>query len=178
MEIDSDNFTEEKIISKSASSFILRAPNLKDGACIHALIARCPPLDSNSIYCNFLQASHFHQTSVIALSGTQVVGFISGYIRPDAPQTLFLWQAAVDPSQRGAGLAYQMLKHLLNRKCLDQIKQVETTITETNQASWRLFKKLDHENGNHGRIDVFLDKSQHFADTHETEFLYQIPLLA
>lgn len=153
-----------------------RTPRMEDGIRIHNLIASCPPLDENSSYCNFLQSSHFNKTCVLAEFNGKVAGFISGYRKPDAPHQLFVWQVAVAPDMRGLGLAYQMLQELLMREHLQEITAVETTITESNKGSWRLFKKLDAANGKQGSVKVFLDEEQHFKGRHDTEYLYHIPL--
>ncbi|MCG3864775.1 MULTISPECIES: diaminobutyrate acetyltransferase [unclassified Photobacterium] len=151
-------------------------PTAKDGDDVFTLIANCPPLDTNSSYCNFLQTTHFSNTSVITKYDGEIAGFISGYQKPNQPNTLFIWQVAVAPQFRGKGLAYTMLEHLLNRDSLNNINAIETTITEENDASWALFKKLDARNSNNGEVSTFLDKNIHFKGKHDTELLYRIPL--
>lgn len=151
-------------------------PQSADGDDIYSLIAACPPLDVNSSYCNFLQSTHFSRTCVIARCDGEIAGFISGYRKPDEQGTLFIWQVAVSPRFRGKGLAFNMLHELLSRGELSDISTIETTITQDNQASWALFKKLDSCNGNGGEVSTFLDEQTHFKGKHDTEFLYRIPL--
>ncbi|WP_318457712.1 diaminobutyrate acetyltransferase [Photobacterium leiognathi] len=151
-------------------------PTAKDGDEIFNLIADCPPLDTNSSYCNFLQSTHFHKTCVIARCNGQIAGFISGYKKPDEPSTLFVWQVAVSHQYRGHGLAFNMLQELITRDELHPITAIETTITEDNRASWALFRKLDARHGEHGEVSTFLDEDIHFKGKHDTEFLYRIPL--
>ncbi|KHT50386.1 diaminobutyrate acetyltransferase [Vibrio sinaloensis] len=151
-------------------------PTAEDGDEIFNLIAQCPPLDTNSSYCNFLQSTHFSQTCLLARCDGEVSGFVSGYLKPDDPTTLFIWQVAVSPNHRGRGLAYQMLKSLFARKALRNIAAIETTITQENGASWALFKKIDKENGQQGSVSTFLDQTTHFKGKHDTEYLYRIPL--
>lgn len=160
----------------SKRTFRFRRPTINDGNRIHALIANSPPLDTNSAYCNFLQASHFSDTCVLAESDGLVAGFISAYIKPQNPNELFVWQVAVDDGFRGQGLAYQMLNELISRLAGDGIEYVETTITKDNQGSWALFKKLDRVHGGNGNVSVFLDQAQHFYGDHDTEYLFRIPL--
>ncbi|WP_069447724.1 diaminobutyrate acetyltransferase [Vibrio scophthalmi] len=157
-------------------TFGFRRPTINDGNRIHALIANSPPLDTNSAYCNFLQASHFSDTCVLAEFDGSAAGFISAYIKPQSPNELFVWQVAVDEKFRGQGLAYQMLNELLARLAPGGIEYVETTITKDNQGSWALFKKLDREHGGNGSVSVFLDQTQHFYGDHDTEYLFRIPL--
>ncbi|MFA0414663.1 diaminobutyrate acetyltransferase [Vibrio renipiscarius] len=158
--------------------FRFRRPTINDGNRIHALIANCPPLDTNSAYCNFLQASHFSDTCVVAEFDGAIAGFISAYLKPQSttPNTLFIWQVAVDDKHRGQGLAYQMLNELLSRCSGMNIEYVETTITKDNKGSWALFKKLDRENSGDGEVSIFLDQTQHFYGDHDTEYLFRIPL--
>jgi len=98
----------------------LHLPTLNDGYAVHRLIKSCPPLDVNSAYCNFLQSGHFARTSILAKAGDQCVGFISGYVKPEDANTLFIWQVAVNDSARGKGLASQMLDSLLQRPNLNR----------------------------------------------------------
>lgn len=158
------------------SDWVFRPPHIDDGSDIHQLISSSAPLDENSSYCNFLQAVHFQKSCIIAQSKDQIAGFISAFLKPEARNELFIWQVAVSPQWRGHGLAFDMLKALLQRDNLKNIQAVETTITQKNDASWGLFKKIDAFYGNHGTVGVFLDKDTHFKGQKETEYLYRIPL--
>ncbi|MDX5310866.1 MAG: GNAT family N-acetyltransferase, partial [Rhodococcus sp. (in: high G+C Gram-positive bacteria)] len=73
-------------------------------------------LDVNSSYAYVLWCRDFAATSVVATAGDhEAVGFVSGYRRPEAPDTLFVWQVAVDQDQRGRGVAGRMLDSLWDR---------------------------------------------------------------
>ena len=50
----------------SLTPVTLRKPNSTDGFALNNLVERCKPLDTNSVYCNLLQCSHFRNTSVLA----------------------------------------------------------------------------------------------------------------
>ncbi len=166
----------EKPFNQKEKHCVFRPPKLQDGHSIHHLISDCSPLDENSPYCNFLQASFFNQSSILAESKGQTVGFISGMLNPEKPHSLFIWQVAVSPQMRGEGLGYSMLRSLLERENLQLIEVLETTITQNNTPSWKLFKKVDLLYGNHGSVRLFLDKEAHFKGKQETEYLYRIPL--
>jgi L-2,4-diaminobutyric acid acetyltransferase len=152
----------------------LRCPHAEDGAAVYQLIADCPPLDTNSMYCNLLQCSHFSATSVAAEMAGNIVGFISGYIQPDKPDTLFIWQVAVGEQARGQGLAGRMLKEILARPACQDIRFVETTITPDNKASWALFESLTKKLGTELQRSVMFERQQHFAGQHDTEMLARI----
>lgn len=158
----------------SLESITLRPPMLEDGMAVFHLIENCPPLDVNSSYCNLLQSSHFAGTSVAAESNGEIVGFISGYIVPERPNTLFIWQVAVAEQGRGVGLASRMLEHILARTLCNNVAYLETTITEDNQASWALFRRLAKYLTADFKSGEWMDKTTHFAGQHDSEALVRI----
>lgn len=153
---------------------LLRIPRLEDGMDVFRLIADCPPLDTNSSYCNMLQCSHFANTSVVAERESGVVGFISGYTIPERPDTLFIWQVAVSEQARGLGLASRMLAHIIARPQCHDISQLETTITEKNKASWALFKSFAKAMSADFQSSVWMDKDAHFGGLRDSETLVRI----
>jgi len=156
------------------SSVTLRNPTAADGYAVNQLINNIPELDSNSCYCNLLQCSHFSDTSILAEYQGQVVGFISGYHKPQAPDTLFVWQVAVSPKARGCGLATQMLLQLLAAEANRSVSHVETTITEDNAPSWALFTRLASQCNALLERALIFDRSTHFNDQHDSELLVRI----
>jgi L-2,4-diaminobutyric acid acetyltransferase len=127
-------------------------------------------LDLNSSYSYLMWCRDFAETSLIATVDDQPAGFITGYFRPDEPGTLMVWQVAVDESFRGRRLAGAMLDRLARQA---GARCVETTITEDNEASIRLFT------GFAGRRDAVLEREPLFTrdqypDDHDTEFLFRI----
>lgn len=158
----------------SSQPIKFRKPVLTDGMSVYQLIQSCPPLDTNSSYCNFLQCGHFSSTSVAAERDGELVGFISGYIVPERPDTLFIWQVAVDKQARGLGLASKMLTQLLNRDICNDVHFLETTITEDNLPSWNLFKRLAKHIDAELQSAVWLDKQIHFNDQHDSESLVRL----
>jgi len=103
-----------------------------------------------------------------------LVGFISGYVLPDKPDTLFVWQVAVSENARGCGLASKMLVHILNRPNCSRIEYLETSITEDNQPSWSLFESFAKKQNAIFRSSEWMDKGKHFAGLHESELLVRI----
>ncbi|MGK9066211.1 diaminobutyrate acetyltransferase [Stutzerimonas chloritidismutans] len=159
----------------SVPTVTLRRPNDGDGYPLHELVARCQPLDVNSVYCNLLQCSDFADTSIAAVNADgHLVGFISGYCPPARPDTLFVWQVAVDSSMRGQGLALRMLMALVARVAKEQgIRNLETTISPDNGASQALFKKAFAKLGVDYSTRTLFARAEHFAGKHEDEVLYR-----
>ncbi len=153
----------------------LRLPTDGDGHALHQLVARCQPLDTNSVYCNLLQCTDFADTAIAAENADgNLVGFISGYRPPARPDTLFVWQVAVDSSMRGQGLALRMLLALTARVAATTgVRFIETTISPDNAASQALFLKAFNQLGISHTTSVLFSSAQHFAGLHEDEVLYR-----
>jgi L-2,4-diaminobutyric acid acetyltransferase len=158
---------------------LLRHPRSTDGHEVNRLIARCKPLDTNSTYCNLLQCLHFADTCMLAEDeddGT-LLGFISAYRKPKEPDTLFVWQVAIDKRARGEGLARRLLDTLLESDACRGVTRIETTITADNAASWGLFESVARDRGDGlGVRHVLFDQERHFDGDSKSEILYRIPL--
>ncbi|SDJ94883.1 diaminobutyrate acetyltransferase [Microbulbifer yueqingensis] len=168
---------EDKVKARQGSAkreALLRRPVSEDGADVHRLIKRCPPLDENSVYCNLLQASHFADTSVAAEVDGELAGFVSGYLIPSRPDTLFIWQVAVAEEGRGQGLAGRMIREILARPACAEVRYLETTITPDNEASWALFRGLARKLGTECNESIMFDRERHFKGQHDSEMLLRI----
>lgn len=156
------------------SSIELRLPKLEDGKAVHELIQRCPPLDVNSSYNYFLLCSHFRDTCVVAEANDRIVGFLSAYLIPDRPETLFVWQLAVDETARGSGLAGRMLAQVMERPFCTDVTTLETTISPSNQASRRVFQRYAEKHRAQSREETFLEVHHFGGEAHEEERLIRI----
>ncbi|MGO1738372.1 MAG: diaminobutyrate acetyltransferase [Actinomycetaceae bacterium] len=132
-------------------------------------------LDLNSSYAYLLLARDFAATSRVAVLDGEVVGFAVGYLRPEAPDRLFLWQVAVDERARGRRVAARLLDELLSG--LEGVTALETTITDDNAASQRLFTSLAERHGASISKEVGFTADD-FPDGHEAEALYIVSPLA
>lgn len=160
----------------SADNVVFKKPVPEDGANLFSLIENCPPLDTNSMYCNLLQTSHFADTCVAAKrpNSQELIGFVSGYLLPGDKSTLFVWQVAVSESARGEGLAKKMILNLLAREQCSQVQYLHTTITKNNQASWALFRSLAKQLEADLKESIHFDQQLHFKGHHDTEYLVEI----
>ena len=129
-------------------------------------------LDENSTYAYTLWAKEFAGTSVVAEVEGKVVGFVTGFIRPSEPDTIFVWQVGVDADQRGKKLAARMLHAILDR--LDaQVVRLRTTISPDNEASQRLFGAVARDRGKELVREDYLQAAD-LGEGHEPEDLYSI----
>ncbi|MFB9906128.1 diaminobutyrate acetyltransferase [Allokutzneria oryzae] len=155
-------------------------PTLVDGAAMWRIARDSGTLDLNAPYAYLLWCRDFSQTSAVARfdsggSGYEngVGGFVTGYLRPDAPDTLMIWQVAVDAAHRGKGVASALLQVVVDRAIEQGARWLETTITSDNRASISLFSALAQSRG--ARLSVGgLFGDELFADSHIAEDLYRI----
>ncbi|HEX5568673.1 MAG TPA: diaminobutyrate acetyltransferase [Streptomyces sp.] len=154
----------------------LDTPRVEDGAAIWRIARDSRMLDLNSSYSYLLWCRDFATTSVVARDGNgEPVGFITGYVRPQRPRTLVVWQVAVDHGQRGRGLAAAMLDALTLRVAQELgIDGIETTITPDNTASNRLFTSYARRHGAPVQREVLFDGVLFPEDGHDSEVLYRI----
>lgn len=149
-------------------------PSDKDGRAVHQLIAQCQPLDTNSLYCNLLQCTHFADSCVLVECDGRPVGFLSAYIPPGDEDTLFVWQVAVHRDMRGCGLGKEMLRELLSRPECAHVEKLQTTITRDNKPSWGLFTSFAEEIGGECQDEVLFCRKEHFSGLHASEHLLTI----
>ncbi|MEU4666417.1 diaminobutyrate acetyltransferase [Amycolatopsis sp. NPDC023774] len=118
---------------------LIESPTKADGAALWRIARDSQKLDLNSPYAYLLWCRDFAESSVVARVDGEAVGFVIAYRRPSEPDVALVWQVAVDSSQRGKGLAGQLLDALYARLVDDGVRFLETTITPDNEASIRLF---------------------------------------
>lgn len=154
---------------------LVQEPEVQHGTEMWRLACDSDALDVNSSYAYLVLCRDFRQTSRVAIVHGEVAGFVTGYIPTERDDTLFVWQIAVDDRYRGLGLASRMLDDLADALVETRgIRMVETTITDDNAASRRLFESFA-ERWNDAAVDrVPLFTPDHFPDDHHTEYLYTI----
>ncbi|MCU1608244.1 MAG: ectA, partial [Pseudonocardiales bacterium] len=96
-----------------AAGVSLVEPGRADGPHLWRLTRDSRVLDLNSSYAYLLWCRDFAGTSVVAKVDGNVVGFVTGFLRPQATDTVMVWQVAVDARHRGRYLASRMLHTLV-----------------------------------------------------------------
>ncbi|MFC9734786.1 diaminobutyrate acetyltransferase [Streptomyces roseolus] len=164
----------------SDPSWTVGRPRAGDGAQLWRLARESGTLDVNSSYSYLLWCRDFADTSAVARAEDgRPVGFVTGYLRPDAPGTLLVWQIAVDAAYRGLGIAGALLDHLSERVAGTRpLDAVETTITPDNEASERLFGAYARRHGARVSRTVLFPSAAFPAPGHEAEVLHRIAPLA
>ncbi|WP_198943995.1 diaminobutyrate acetyltransferase [Streptomyces sp. CB03234] len=154
-------------------------PRVEDGAAIWRIARDSEVLDLNSSYSYLLWCRDFAATSLVARGADgEPIAFVTGYIRPQRPHTLVVWQVAVDHDHRGQGLAGVLLDALTARVAGQGVHTVETTITPDNTASDRLFTAYAERRGASLEREVLFNGGLFPEGTHEPEVLYRISPVA
>ncbi|WP_442817400.1 diaminobutyrate acetyltransferase [Streptomyces sp. NBC_01216] len=154
-------------------------PTVEDGSELWRLARDSEVLDVNSPYSYLLWCRDFNDTSVVARDDSgRPVGFVTGYLRPEEPGTLFVWQVAVDGSLRGQGIAGELLDALSAQVANTYgLSRIETTVTPDNVPSERLFRSYAARHGAELTRKVLFPAAA-FPDVpgdgHEPEVLYRI----
>lgn len=163
--------------ARARSEFLrIDTPRVEDGAALWRIARDSEVLDLNSSYSYLLWCRDFAETSVVARDENgDPIAFVTGYIRPDRPETLVVWQVAVDSAHRGKGLAAELLDALTARVASEQgLASVETTITPDNTASDRLFTSFAQRHDVPLEHEVLFEGALFPEDTHLPEVLYRI----
>lgn len=120
---------------------LLRRPEVPDGAAMWRLARDSGALDTNSPYSYALWCRDFAGTSIVGAVDGRVVAFVTGYVRPEAPDTLFVWQVAVERAHRCRGLGRRMLLTLFAEVAGRLgVTHLEATVTPDNAPSRRMFE--------------------------------------
>lgn len=156
-------------------SITYRNPVTHDGQFLFDLAVQSKTLDVNSCYHYMIMSRHYSGTSMVAEHEGRIVGFVTGYIPPDEPDTLFIWQVTVADSFRGKGLALGMLKALVQSLSHKKLLFLNTTITQDNRASISLFTALARNiRAPYHFNEVFFSEEQFGKSGHEAEYLFRI----
>lgn len=102
-------------------------------------------LDQGSPYSYLLWCDQFSATSVVAEAPDGcLLGYVTAFMKPDDPGTLFVWQIGVTEEARGQGIGAAMLDELAARTACDWL---EATVEPDNVASDATFRSFA---GRHG----------------------------
>lgn len=125
--------------NRSETGIVFRRPETRDGKHVHALARASGTLDVNSPYHYLLLCRYFADTSIIAEKQRKLIGFCTAFIPPEAPDSVFVWQVAVDQQERGQGIGVRILLKIIYNLRSFGITYLNATITPSNTASVRLF---------------------------------------
>lgn len=134
-------------------------------------------VDTNSPYSYLMLSEYFAENCAVAELDGELVGFVTGFRPIDDPETLFIWQIAVDESARGLGVGSRLLNEVVSRPQVPRLRYLEATVTPDNEASKRLFRSFAeswgaecHEEELFSRADFPRDA----GESHDPEIRFRI----
>jgi len=153
------------------SKITFREPTVKDANSIWNLVKNNKPLDENSKYLYVLLCHEFSKTCVVAEYDSKIIGFVSAFVSPKNPDTLFVWQVAVDKNYRNKGIAKDMVTKSLSS--FNSVMYVEATVTPSNKASLKFLHNFaDSYDAPFSKNPLF--SSEVLGSGHEPEDLVRI----
>jgi L-2,4-diaminobutyric acid acetyltransferase len=113
---------------------LFRTPRPEDAFAVWHLVNDTPGLDTNSPYSYVLWFRDFADCSLLATLDDEIVGFLTGYRRPDEPETYFVWQTAVSPRHGIPFLGVKLFEAAAERQRARGARYVEATVSAENKA--------------------------------------------
>lgn len=134
-------------------------------------------VDPNSPYSYLMLSEYFADNCAVAEREGSLVGFVTGFRPLEDPETLFIWQIAVDESVRGLGVGSRLLEDVVGRPRVPRLRYLEATVTPDNKASKRLFRSFAESLGTECHEEELFSRSDfpHDAgEVHEPEIRFRI----
>jgi L-2,4-diaminobutyric acid acetyltransferase len=151
----------------------LRLARKEDGGAVWSLVKRTGVLDPNSSYAYVMVCDLFGATCVVAEERGALVGFVTGFVEPDARERVFLWQVGVAPEAQRRGLGRRLLDAFVRTPAAQHARFLETTIAPSNEPSQALFHSFARRH--RAALERFEQyPASLFPDAHEAEELYRI----
>lgn len=156
-------------------SIIFRKPETRDGKYLWKLAGTSKTIDANSPYHYLLMCRVFADTCLVAEKQDRIIGFCTAFIPPGKPDTVFVWQVAVDHRERGQGIGVRIITEIIYNIRALNIKFLDATITASNIASIKLFTSAARQlNAPFAFETTFFDAFDFGQNIHEPEKLFRI----
>ncbi|MFE0229910.1 diaminobutyrate acetyltransferase [[Kitasatospora] papulosa] len=154
-----------------------RTPHVEDAYTLWQMVDQTDALDNNSPYYYALWCRDFAATSLVATVENEVVGFLTGYFRPDEPDTYLVWQEAAKPRHGIPMLGVQIFERAADRAVEQGARFIEATVSADNKAIIMVLKKIAKRYSAEVNTRI-LFSSDLFPGEHHDEVLYRIGPLA
>lgn len=163
-------------VSPAAAGRVLpsyRTPRVEDAQAMWQMVHESDQLDDNSLYYYALRCRDFADTSLVAELSNEVVGFLTGYFRPEQPNTYLVWQEATKPRHGVPMLGVQLFEQAADRAVGNGARYIEATVSADNKAIIMVLKKCAKRYHASVHTEVLFPASL-FPGEHHDEVLYRI----
>ncbi|OEV04306.1 GNAT family N-acetyltransferase [Streptomyces oceani] len=157
----------------SNKQVVLRVPLPEDSPAAWKLAENTPDLDSNSLHYYALWFLDFADGSLVVTLNDELIGFLTGYRRPDEPETYFVRQTAVNPRRGIPFLREKLFQAAADQEVARGVRYVETTVCAENKSIIMMLKRFADKHSASIETRV-LFPSVLFSEIHHDEVLYRI----
>ncbi|MER6011756.1 diaminobutyrate acetyltransferase [Streptomyces bluensis] len=172
----------ERIVTRltlGGKQVTFRPPTVQDGPVVWQMVENTPSLDSNSPYHYTLWFRDFAESSLVATVDEEIVGFLTGYRRPEEPDTYFVWQTAVSPRHGIPFLGVKLFELAADAQVARGARFVEATVSVENKAIIMVLKKYAKKRSAEVETEVLFPSGLFTAaetdgESHHDEVLHRI----
>ncbi|MFI2549161.1 diaminobutyrate acetyltransferase [Streptomyces rochei] len=150
-----------------------RTPRVEDAQAMWQMVHESDELDDNSPYYYALWCRDFADTSLVAELENEVIGFLTGYFRPEQPDTYLVWQEAAKPRHGIPMLGVHLFERAADRAVRNGARYIEATVSADNKAIIMVLKKCAKRFRASVHTEVLFPASL-FPEDHHDEVLYRI----
>jgi L-2,4-diaminobutyric acid acetyltransferase len=151
-----------------------RLPRPDDAPAVWKMVDESEELDNNSPYYYALWFRDFAATSMVATVDDEVVGFVTGYLRPDEPDTYMVWQEAAKSRHGIPMLGVKLFERAADQAVARGAKYIEATVSAENKAIIMVLKKYAKRHSAQIDTRVLFPASSFPGGDHHDEVLYRI----
>ncbi|MFR9800600.1 diaminobutyrate acetyltransferase [Streptomyces sp. MS06] len=121
-------------MTTAGTKAVFRTPTPEDGLKVWELVKNTPNLDTNSPYAYVLWFRDFADCCLVATVDDEIVGFLTGYRRPEEPETYFVWQTAVSPRHGIPFLGVKLFEAAAEQQRARGARFVEASVSAENRS--------------------------------------------
>lgn len=165
--------TADSSVRTSLRGVQYRTPSPSDAPQVWRLAERTAALDLNGPHHYALWFRYFAGTSLVATLDDEVVGFVAGYRRPEAPDTYFVWQCAAAARFSLPFLDAELFQAAADRELARGARYVEATASAGDQGLIAVLEGYARRHAAPVRTGLLFPADQ-FPATHADEVLYRI----
>ncbi|MFG2932117.1 GNAT family protein [Streptomyces achromogenes] len=150
-----------------------RAPTPQDTLPAWQLARKAPRSGSPSRYSCARWFRDFADTSLVAVAGRDVIGFLIGYRRPDVPDTYCVLRTEVGPHHGTPALGAQLLRAAAEREIARRARFVEGAVPPGDAAGVEAYAQLARWYGAPAHKEALFPSSSFPGSDHD-EILHRI----
>ena len=151
----------------------LRTPEIEDARESFRIARNEPNIDANTEYYYMIWYRDFSETSLVAVSEGKQIGYLTAFISPKNPDTLFIWQIATMPHHGVPNLGIKMMTHVVDKAKRKGVEYVEATVSPDNRPINYVMRLLAKRLAANYSTSMLFNPDA-FEGSHEAELMYRI----